>query len=154
MGQRTPSPSRLLTPPALDGFELLRLGYSIHSARNTHNCECHCRRQPGHHHVGRSNYNGGSLITGYTITSNPVSQNSPLVVGNVLTATITGLTDGRAYTFTIKAVNSAGTGAASSPSNQVTAKGPFGSISITSVCRRSAIMGHFQGEKNVREVGC
>ena len=22
------------------------------------------------------------------------------------------------------------------------------------ICRRSAIMGHFQGEKNVREVGC
>ena len=26
-------------------------------------------------------------------------------------------------------------------------------IEVT-ICRRSAIMGHFQGEKNVREVGC
>jgi hypothetical protein len=61
--------------------------------------------------------NGGSPITSYTVTSTPggISQDgasSPIVV--------TGLKNGTAYTFTVKATNAAGTGVASSPSNKVT----------------------------------
>lgn len=63
--------------------------------------------------------NGGSAITGYTVTSTPggltkTGKASPLVVS--------GLTNGTAYTFTVKATNVAGTGAASAPSGPVTTR--------------------------------
>ncbi|MGI2123200.1 Ig-like domain-containing protein [Shewanella baltica] len=60
---------------------------------------------------------GGSAITGYTVTTNPAhvvpvnGASSPLV--------ITGLTNGQAYTFTVTATNTAGTGAASVASNSI-----------------------------------
>lgn len=61
--------------------------------------------------------NGGASITGYTVTSSPggfsgTGASSPIVV--------TGLSNGTAYTFTVTATNSVGTGAASSASNSVT----------------------------------
>ena len=63
---------------------------------------------------------GGSVITGYTVTSTPggitaSGPSSPIV--------ISGLTNGTAYTFTVHATNAAGNGPESSPSNSVT---PFG----------------------------
>ena len=61
--------------------------------------------------------NGGSPITGYTVTGNPGGSCS---VGNVLSCTVTGLTNGVTYTFTVKAINIVGTGPASAPSNAVT----------------------------------
>lgn len=62
-------------------------------------------------------FNGGSAITGYTVTASPggasvSGANSPLVV--------TGLTNGTPYTFTVTATNLAGTGAASTASTAVT----------------------------------
>jgi uncharacterized protein YhjY with autotransporter beta-barrel domain len=68
---------------------------------------------------------GGTSITGYTVTSNPggitgTCASSPCVV--------TGLTNGTAYTFTVTATNSAGTGAASAASNSAT---PAASQTIT-----------------------
>ena len=62
---------------------------------------------------------GGASITGYTVTSNPggftgTGPGSPI--------TVTGLTNGVSYTFTVTATNSAGTGAASAASNAVTPK--------------------------------
>jgi len=62
-------------------------------------------------------FDEGSPITSYIITSSP---------GNISTTTtsttgiITGLTNGIAYTFTVKAINSIGTGPASTSSNSVT----------------------------------
>jgi hypothetical protein len=61
--------------------------------------------------------NGGSAILDYTVISSPggltaTGSASPLVV--------TGLTNGVAYTFTVTANNSVGTGAASAASNAVT----------------------------------
>lgn len=61
--------------------------------------------------------NGGSAITSYTVTS---STGGITATGSASPITITGLTNGTAYTFTVTATNAIGTGTASSPSNSVT----------------------------------
>jgi uncharacterized protein (TIGR02145 family) len=61
--------------------------------------------------------NGGSAITGYTVTSSPGNIRA---TGPVSPITVTGLTNGIAYTFTVTATNANGTGPASSASNSVT----------------------------------
>lgn len=61
---------------------------------------------------------GGGVITGYRITS---SAGGSFAVGAAtLRATATGLTPGASYTFTVAAINSAGTGPESAASNTVT----------------------------------
>ncbi|MBO2643414.1 fibronectin type III domain-containing protein [Shewanella algae] len=62
---------------------------------------------------------GGAAISGYTVTSSPggltaSGAGSPL--------TVSGLSNGTDYSFTVSANNTAGTGPASSPSNTVTPK--------------------------------
>ena len=57
-------------------------------------------------------------ITGYTVTASPGGANAA-VGGGTLSATVSGLTDGTAYTFTVTATNSIGTGPASPASNAV-----------------------------------
>ena len=65
--------------------------------------------------------NGGAAISHYIITPYiGATAQASVEVGNVLTDDVTGLTDGTGYTFTVAAVNVAGTGAASSASNSVT----------------------------------
>ncbi|NLK53166.1 MAG: hypothetical protein GX295_12110 [Syntrophomonadaceae bacterium] len=61
--------------------------------------------------------NGGGAITGYTVTSSP---GNITVAGTDTTITITGLSNGTTYTFTVTASNAAGTGPASAASNAVT----------------------------------
>jgi 6-phosphogluconolactonase len=59
---------------------------------------------------------GGATITGYTVT---VSPGGAQISGSSCLFTVTGLTDGISYTFTVTAANNAGSGAASL-SNAVT----------------------------------
>jgi hypothetical protein len=63
--------------------------------------------------------NGGGAITGYTVTSSPGGLTAS-VNGSTTTTTVTGLTNGTAYTFTATATNAVGTGPASATSNSVT----------------------------------
>ena len=67
--------------------------------------------------------NGGSAITGYTVTSNPVGGTDSNAGSTGLSHVVTGLTNGTAYTFTVKATNAIGTGPASAASNSVTPVG-------------------------------
>ncbi len=57
--------------------------------------------------------NGGSAITGYTVTATPASGTPVTATGTTSPITVTGLTNGTAYTVTVKATNAVGTGAAS-----------------------------------------
>ena len=60
---------------------------------------------------------GGSPITRYTVTAHPGRIKAS---GKQSPITAKGLTNGRTYTFTIKASNSVGTGPASEACNSVT----------------------------------
>jgi hypothetical protein len=62
---------------------------------------------------------GGSPITGYTITSSPGGV-TKTVGGTLTTGTVTGLTNGTTYTFTVVATNASGSSPASSPSADTT----------------------------------
>jgi uncharacterized repeat protein (TIGR01451 family) len=64
-------------------------------------------------------HDGGAPITAYTVTAGPVGQTCTWS-GGPLTCTITGLTNGVHYTFTVTARNAAGAGSSSSTSNAVT----------------------------------
>src|SRR2546423_1590707 len=54
---------------------------------------------------------GGAPITGYTVTVSPGGK-QVTVSASIRSTTVTGLTDGTAYTFTVAATNAVGTGAA------------------------------------------
>jgi Domain of unknown function (DUF4082)/Fibronectin type III domain/Bacterial Ig domain len=67
--------------------------------------------------------NGGSPITSYTVTpfiGTTAQTPVPVSNGSATSATVTGLTTGTAYTFTVSATNSIGTSAASTASSAAT----------------------------------
>lgn len=80
--------------------------------------------------------NGGSPVTGYEVTASP---GNITVVSTGTTIVVPGLSNGTSYTFTVKAVNSAGSGAASAPSNQVTPYGTSGGSSSTPTTPTSTV---------------
>ncbi|GEM_PF-1132412 len=75
--------------------------------------------------------NGGDSIVSYTVSCNP---SCPLASGLTSTGTsttVSGLTDGTSYTFTVAATNTVGTGAQSSASIAVTPSPPAASLVIS-----------------------
>lgn len=65
--------------------------------------------------------NGGSAITGYTVTSSP---GGVTATGSSSPITVSGLSEGTSYTFTVTATNAVGTSDASSPSSAVSTASP------------------------------
>ena len=73
----------------------------------------------------------GAPITGYTVTSNPGGKTG---TGTTSPITVTGLTNGTSYTFTVTATNAIGTSAPSAASNAITAKAlPGAPTNVTAV---------------------
>ncbi len=66
---------------------------------------------------------GGSPITGYTVTASPGGASCSWTSG-ALSCTVTGLTNSTSYALTVTATNAAGTSAASAPSNTITPTAP------------------------------
>ncbi len=67
-------------------------------------------------------FNGGSTITGYTVTSSPDGVTA--TTAGATSVVVPGLTNGVSYTFTVTATNSIGTSDPSAPSNSVTPQAP------------------------------
>jgi uncharacterized protein (TIGR02145 family) len=67
-------------------------------------------------------FNGGSPITGYTVTSSPGGITG---TGSSSPITVAGLTNGTAYTFTVVATNAIGNSSPSTASSAVTPSPPF-----------------------------
>ena len=78
--------------------------------------------------------NGGSAITGYVVTPSigGVAQTPVTFASAATTQTVTGLTNGTAYTFTVAAINGVGTGPGSGPSGAVTPATTPGAPTIVS----------------------
>jgi hypothetical protein len=76
-----------------------------------------------------ANATGGTAITSFTATSSPGSLTA---TGGSSPLTVSGLTTGTAYTFTVTATNANGTSAASAASNSVTPASPSSFDSIVS----------------------
>ena len=87
--------------------------------------------------------NGGSPITGYTVTPyDGLTAKTPATVsGSVTSTTVTGLTNGTAYTFRVSATNGVGTGPDSAASNAVTPNAPVAPVFVQAVGAHSGVAG-------------
>jgi hypothetical protein len=65
---------------------------------------------------------GGSAVTSYVVTSSPDGRTCTWTSGP-LSCTVSGLTNGTPYTFTVIAINGIGSSTPSAPSNEVTPEG-------------------------------
>ena len=83
--------------------------------------------------------NGGSVITGYTVTSTPGSVTATGISSPI---TVTDLNNGTSYAFTVRATNDAGDGAASSASNSVTPTGSLGGVPVCYITPTNAVIAY------------
>ena len=101
---------------------------------------------------------GGTAITSYTATSSPAGGTGTSSQAGSGTITVTGLTTGTSYTFTVKATNGVGEGPASAASNSVTPlpaigaayEGGFfaGQIGVSSVATHNLVIGPLSTAEN------
>jgi predicted RNA-binding protein with TRAM domain len=90
---------------------------------------------------------GGSIITGYVVTPyiGTTVQGSVVFHTTATTETLTGLSPGRSYSFTVAAINASGNGASSAPSNVVTVPRAY-TILALSLSARTVTYGNEQVE--------
>jgi fibronectin type 3 domain-containing protein len=83
---------------------------------------------------------GGGPVTSYKVTPyvGTTAQTPTTVAGTATSKTVTGLTTGTTYTFTVQAVNANGAGPASAASNAVTPQGAVAPSAPTSVIAQPA----------------
>jgi hypothetical protein len=82
------------------------------------------------------NDNGGSAITGYTVTPYIGAVAQTPVNGTSSPIVVTGLTNGQPYTFTVFVTNGVGAGAPSTASAAVT---PSGTTAVNEVSGKAAL---------------
>jgi hypothetical protein len=85
-------------------------------------------------------FDGGTAITGYTVTSTPDSKTCTWTSGP-LSCTVGTLTNGQPYTFTVTATNAVGSGAPSAASSPVTPSSIPTQIAINTGNGQSASVG-------------
>jgi hypothetical protein len=92
--------------------------------------------------------NGGSAITGYTVTSNPAGGVDSNAGSTALIHTMTGLINGTSYTFKVVAHNAVGTSAASASSAAVTPSAPVAATVPGAPTVGAAVAGSAQATVN------
>jgi hypothetical protein len=91
---------------------------------------------------------GGSAITGYVVTSyiGAAPQRVTVLEGTSSTGTVTGLSPGNTYSFTVAAANASGNGPQSAPSNLVTWPRAITTLALSFSAAR-VVYGHEQVER-------
>jgi predicted phage tail protein len=85
--------------------------------------------------------NGGEAITSYLVIASPGGARCVTESGSVTSCTLTGLTNGKAYTFSVIAVNSVGNSLPSTSSTAVTPTAkPFAPTAVTPTSLRAGVV--------------
>ena len=99
------------------GLGRVQLGHPGHDTGRTHHRHGHATATPRPRSPGRPRLQRRTAVTGYVVTPYiaGVAQATQTFNNTATTETVTGLTNGTAYTFTVAAINGVGTGAPRPP---------------------------------------